>query len=189
MWWWHICWLLCIFSVHKLSHRFQRRILHAWSGRHVHMATFGRGRAVIGISFISCGGTSCCKAKPRMSDANKDLSLFWIFLFLTIIVNSNLVQLINISQGNSRFKQINFSKSSNFQQLRHLSTRQQISQEFFMWWLFCPIRWFKPTKLIAWKIRSKIFCHNVFQWLVWLVQVVQYQKKIATQKIVTTFVT
>ena len=62
--------------------------------------------------------------KPRMSDANKDLSLFWIFLLLTMSVNSNLVQLINISQDNSRFKQIKFSESSDFQQLRRLPTRQ-----------------------------------------------------------------
>ena len=30
-------------------------------------------------------------------------------------VNSNLVQLINISQDNSRYKQINFLESSDFQ--------------------------------------------------------------------------
>ena len=48
--------------------------------------------------------------KPRMNDA--------------MSVNSNLVQLINISQDNSRFKQINFSESSDFQQLRRLSTRR-----------------------------------------------------------------
>ena len=59
-----------------------------------------------------------------MSDANKDLSLFWIFLLLTMSVISNLVQLINISQDKSRFKQINFSESSDFQQLSRLSTRR-----------------------------------------------------------------
>ena len=82
------------------------------------MATFGHWRAVSGISFIICGGTFCPRVKPRMSDANKDLSLFWIFLLLTMSVNSNLVQLINISKDKSRFKQINFSESSDFQQLR-----------------------------------------------------------------------
>ena len=59
-----------------------------------------------------------------MSDANKDLSLFWIFLLFTMSVISNLVQLINISQDKSRFKQINFSESSDFQQLSRLSTRR-----------------------------------------------------------------
>ena len=78
------------------------------------MATIGGRRAVSGISFISCEGTFCRKAKPRMSDANKDLSLFWIFLLLTMSVISNFVQLINISQDKSRFKQINFSESSDF---------------------------------------------------------------------------
>ena len=58
-----------------------------------------------------------------MSDANKDLSLFWIFLLLTMSVISNFVQLINISQDKSRFKQINFSESSDFQQFRRLFTR------------------------------------------------------------------
>ena len=125
-WWWHICQLLCIFSVHKLSHIFQRRILHAWSGKLVHMATFGRcqwqhlsvatGLSVVEVHFGA-------GLKPRMSDANKDLSLFWIFLLLTMSINSNLIQLINIRQDNSWFKLINFSESSDFQQLRRLSTR------------------------------------------------------------------
>ena len=39
-------------------------------------------------------------------------------------VISNFVQLINISQDKSRFKQINFSESSDFQQLSRLSTRR-----------------------------------------------------------------
>ena len=125
-----------------------------------------------------------------MSDVNKDLGLFWIFLLLTMSVNSNLVQLINISQDNSRFKQINFSESSDFQQLRCLSTRQQISQEFFVRWLFCLIVQFKPIKLIAWKIRGeklKSFYFSLHYFLViddWF-KSSNTRKKIAAQKIVT----
>ena len=80
------------------------------------------GLSVASVSSVmqTCFATGL---KPRMSDANKDFSLIWIFLLLTMSVNSNLVQLINISQDNSRFKQINFSESSDFQQLRSLSTR------------------------------------------------------------------
>ena len=53
-----------------------------------------------------------------------------------------------------------------------------------MRWLFCLIGWFKPINLIAWKIwgekcwNHSTFCCDVFQWLIWLVQVIQYQKKL-----------